>query len=63
MYLPPDSVIEDRLTRTFPEDELRELARATDLVQREDGKLDAAALFFALALGLIVIQITSEDEE
>ncbi|MFC6764658.1 IS4 family transposase [Natrinema soli] len=54
MYLPPDSVIEDRLIRTFPEDELRELARATDLVQREGGKLDAAALFFALALGFAV---------
>ena len=57
MYLPPDSVIEDRLIRTFPEEELRELARATDLVQREGGKLDAAALFFALALGFAV----SED--
>ena len=54
MYLPPDSVIEDRLIRTFPEDELREPARATDLVQREGGKLDAAALFFALALGFAV---------
>ena len=54
MYLPPDSVIEDRLVRTFPEDELRELARATNLVQREGGKLDAAALFFALALGFAV---------
>ena len=54
MYLPPDSVIEDRLIRTFPEEELRELARATDLVQREGGKLDAAALFFVLALGFAV---------
>ena len=54
MYLPPDSVIEDRLIRTFPEEELRGLARATDLVQRKGGKLDAAALFFALALGFAV---------
>ena len=54
VYLLPDSVIEDRLVRTFPEDELRELARATDLVQREGGQFDAAALFFVLALGFAV---------
>lgn len=51
VYRPPDSVIEHRLTRAFPEKRLRELARKTGLVERRR-KLDAAALFWALTLGL-----------
>jgi hypothetical protein len=49
-YRPPDSVIEHRLTRVFPKERLRELARETDLIERRR-KLDAAALFWALTLG------------
>jgi len=49
-YRPPDSVIEHRLTRRFPAERLRELARKTGLVERRR-KLDAAALFWALTLG------------
>ena len=53
MKLPPDEVIEERLVNTFPNSRLRELARATGLVQRDGGKLEADALFWALALGFL----------
>lgn len=53
VYRPPDSVIESRLTRVFPAERLRALARRTRLVERRR-KLDAAALFWALALGFAV---------
>ena len=49
-YRPPDSVIEHRLTRRFPAERLRGLARKTGLIERQR-KLDAAALFWALTLG------------
>jgi hypothetical protein len=52
-YRPSDSVIEYRLARTFPAERLRELARDTGLVKRRR-KLDAAALFWSLALGFTV---------
>jgi len=51
MDLPPDSVIEERLVKTFPNGRLRELARATGLVQRDGGKLEADALFWSLTIG------------
>ena len=50
MYRPSESVIEHRLARAFPAKRLYELARKTELVERRR-KLDAAALFWALALG------------
>ncbi|MFC6764815.1 IS4 family transposase [Natrinema soli] len=53
MTLPPDSVIEERLVKTFPNTRLRELARATGLVQRDGGKLEADALFWSLTLGFV----------
>ena len=53
MKLPPDSVIEERLVETFPNTRLRELARATGLVQRDGGKLKADALFWALTIGFL----------
>lgn len=53
VYRPSDSVIEHRLTRVFPEERLRKLARNTGLVERRR-KLDAAALFWALTLGFTV---------
>lgn len=53
MELPPDSVIEERLVKTFPNTRLRELARATGLVQRDGGKLEADALFWSLTLGFV----------
>jgi hypothetical protein len=53
MDLPPDSVIEERLTNAFPNTRLRELARATGLIQREGGELEADALFWALAIGFL----------
>ncbi|WP_237561214.1 IS4 family transposase [Halococcus sediminicola] len=53
MQLPPDSVIEERLVKTFPNTRLRELARATGLIQRESGKLKADALFWSLAIGFL----------
>ncbi|HZD43874.1 MAG TPA: IS4 family transposase [Methanomicrobiales archaeon] len=53
MTLPPDEVIEERLVNTFPNSRLRELARATGLVQREGGELEADALFWALSLGFL----------
>jgi IS4 transposase len=53
MTLPPDEVIEERLVKTFPNSRLRELARATGLVQREGGELEADALFWALSLGFL----------
>ena len=53
MTLPPDSVIEERLVKAFPNTRLRELARATGLVQREGGKLEADALFWSLTLGFV----------
>jgi IS4 transposase len=53
MNLPPDEVIEERLVNTFPNSRLRELARATGLVQREGGELEADALFWALTLGFL----------
>ncbi|UHQ98313.1 IS4 family transposase (plasmid) [Natrinema zhouii] len=46
----PDSVIVNRIQRAFPSDELRERARATNLIQRER-KLDVVALFYTLSLG------------
>ncbi len=49
-YTPPDSVIVDRIQRAFPSDELRERARATDLVQRER-KFDFVSLFYMLSFG------------
>ena len=53
MTLPPDSVIEERLVKAFPNTRLRGLARATGLVQREGGKLEADALFWSLTLGFV----------
>ncbi len=53
MELPPDEVIEEELVNTFPNSRLRELARATGLVEREGGKLEADALFWALTLGFL----------
>lgn len=53
IYRPPDSVIEHRLTRAFPAEWLRTLARETGLVERRR-KLDAAALFWALTLGFAI---------
>jgi IS4 transposase len=53
MTPPPDEVIEERLVNTFPNDRLRELARATGLVQRSGGELEADALFWALSLGFL----------
>jgi hypothetical protein len=50
---PTNSVIETRLTRAFPSERLRKLARATGLVERRR-KLDAAALFRWLTLGFAV---------
>ena len=49
-YEPPDSVVVDRIQRAFPGDELRERARATNLIQRER-KFDVVALFYTLAFG------------
>lgn len=49
-YSPPDSVVVQRLKRAFSPDELRERARATNLVERER-KCDVAALFYTLSLG------------
>ena len=49
-YSPPDSVIVGRIQRAFPSDELRERARATNLVERER-KFDIVALFYTLSLG------------
>ena len=53
MSLPPDSVMEERLVKTFPDIRLRELARATGLIQREGGKLKADALFWSLVVGFL----------
>jgi IS4 transposase len=50
VYSPPDSVIVDRIQRAFPSDELRERARATNLVERER-KFDIVALFYTLTFG------------
>ncbi|MDW7539568.1 IS4 family transposase, partial [Haloferax volcanii] len=50
VYSPPDSVVVDRIQRAFPSDELRERARATNLVQRER-KFDIVALFYTLSFG------------
>jgi hypothetical protein len=47
VYRPPDSVIEQRLTRIFPAERLRALARVTGLVDRRR-QLDTAALSFRL---------------
>jgi IS4 transposase len=49
-YSPPDSVVVDRIQRAFPSDELRERARATNLVERER-KFDIVALFYTLTFG------------
>ena len=49
-YSPPDSVIVERIQRAFPSDELRERARATNLIERER-KFDIVALFYTLSLG------------
>lgn len=53
MYRPPNPVIEHRLTRAFPGEELRGLARKTGLVKRRR-KLNAVALFWALILGFAI---------
>jgi len=56
-YTPPDSVVVNRIQRAFPSDELRERARATNLVERER-KFDIVALFYtllALQLDLIAL--------
>ena len=50
VYTPPDSVIVKRIQRAFPSDELRERARAANLIQRER-KFDVVALFYTLSLG------------
>ncbi|MFC7126517.1 IS4 family transposase [Halovenus rubra] len=50
VYSPPDSVVVDRIQRAFPSDELRERARATNLVERER-KFDIVALFYTLTFG------------
>jgi len=44
-YSPPDSVVIDRIQRAFASDELRERARATNIVERER-KFDVVALFY-----------------
>jgi IS4 transposase len=49
-YSPPDSVVIDRIQRAFPSDELRERARATNIVERER-KFDIVALFYTLSFG------------
>jgi IS4 transposase len=49
-YEPPDSVVVDRIQRAFSDDELRERARATNLIQRER-KFDIVALFYTLVFG------------
>jgi len=49
-YTPPDSVIVNRIQRAFPSDELRECARATNLVERER-KFDIVTLFYTLSFG------------
>ena len=49
-YKPPDSVIVDRIKRAFPSDELRERARATNIVEHER-KFDIVALFYTLSFG------------
>jgi len=49
-YTPPDSVVVNRIQRAFPSDELRERARATNLVERER-KFDIVALFYTLSFG------------
>jgi len=49
-YSPPDSVVVDRIQRAFPSDELRERARATNLVERQR-KFDIVALFYTLSFG------------
>ncbi|ADE01885.1 ISH5-type transposase ISHvo11 (plasmid) [Haloferax volcanii DS2] len=50
VYSPPDSVVVDRIQRAFPSDELRERARATNLIERER-KFDIVALFYTLTFG------------
>jgi IS4 transposase len=50
VYSPPDSVVVDRIKRAFPSEELRERARATNLVERER-KFDIVALFYTLSFG------------
>jgi hypothetical protein len=50
IYIPPGSIILERIQRAFLSDELRELARATNLVQRER-KFDFVALFCTLSFG------------
>jgi len=59
MSLPPDEVIESRLVETFPNTRLRELARATGLIEREGGELEADALFWALTLGYLSARFRS----
>ena len=53
MYRPPESIIEFRLSRAFPAERSRQLARTSGLVERRR-KLDAVALFWALTLGFAV---------
>lgn len=47
-YTPPDSVVVERIKRTFPRDELRDCGRA--LVDRQR-KFDFVALFYTLVFG------------
>jgi len=49
-YTPPDSVVVNRIQRAFPSNELRERARATNLVERER-KFNIVALFYTLSFG------------
>ncbi len=49
-YSPPDSVVVGRIQRAFPSDELRERARATNLVERER-EFNIVALFYTLSFG------------
>ena len=46
----PDSLVVDRIQRAFSSDELRERARATNLIERER-KFDIVALFYTLTFG------------
>lgn len=53
MSFPPNSVIEDRSVKVFPNTRLKELDRETGVGQREGGKLEADAFFWALTLGFV----------
>jgi len=49
-YSPSESAVVSRIQRAFLSDELRERARATNLVERER-KFDVVALFYTLSFG------------